>query len=116
MTTTEGDELLAMIRQYVHGRVPAAHEEAIVEVVAKVVVAIMSEPRFYTQLRVVQDLRIRLAQAERAIAMYQQKTQRPTPAAPKPRKSVPKKAVKKTSKKPPLPHNVKAFKRGAAGY
>lgn len=116
MSTPEGDELLAMIRHYVHGRIPPIHEEVTVEIVAKVIVAIVSEPRFYTSLAIVQNLQSRVTQLEFALARYAEKERRGSPAArpgAKAKKAMP---VKKISKKPPLPHNVKAFKRGAQGY
>jgi hypothetical protein len=79
----------------------------------------MSEPRFYNHLRVVIDLQRRVAQLEMAIRRYQQKAPRPPSSAPRPRKKLSKKApaptIKKTTKKPPLPHNVRAFKKGAQG-
>jgi hypothetical protein len=106
MTTPEGDELLAIIRQYVHGRVPPAYEEATVEVVATTMVTLMSEPRFYNHLRVVIDLQKRVLQLETAIRRYQEK------APPRPRTAP--RAAKKPPK-PPLPYNVKQFKRGVRG-
>jgi hypothetical protein len=121
--TPEGDELLGIIREYVNGRVPPAFEEATVEIVATTLVMMMSEPRFYNHLRVVIDLQKRIYQLETAIRRYQQKPVRPSPAARPPRPATRKKAAapkkmaapKKATKKPPLPHNVRQFKRGAAG-
>jgi hypothetical protein len=123
MRTPEGDQLLGVIRQLVHGRVPPAYEDATIEVVCQSLVTIMNDPQYYSHLRLVQDLQSRVIQLERVIALYQQ--QMPSPpvrarAAPKPRKAVSKKPpgkppVRKTAKKPPLPYNVKAFKKGAAG-
>lgn len=117
MRTPESDALLAMIQQYVRGRVPPAAEDAVVEAVCHAVVAVMSEPRFYNNLQIVIDLRRQVMQAEQLIAIYQQNSRQGHPSQPSPqaRKKLPTKPVKKTNKKPPLPHNVKAFKRGAAG-
>jgi hypothetical protein len=126
--TPEGDHLLSMIRQLVHGRVDPQHEEVVVEIVARVTVVIFSDPQFYSHLRLVIDLQSRIVQLERALAIATQQpryvaTQR-TPA----KKSAAKKSaakrlpvkkaakpVKKTTKKPPLPYNVKQFRRGAQG-
>jgi hypothetical protein len=118
MSTPEGDELLGIIRQYVRGRVHPSQEEVAVEVIAQILVMMMSEPRFYNHLRVVIDLQKRIRQLEVAIQHYQQKPARPSPAArpPQPKKVVKKRVpVKKVAKKPPLPHNVKAFRKGAQG-
>src|SRR3954471_24897995 len=111
--TPESDELLGIIRQYVHGRVGPPFEETTVEIVAQTLVMLMSEPRFYNHLRIVIDLQRRIAQLETALRHYQQKVPQPSPAArPRPpKKAVAKKKmpVPKVSKKP-LPHNVKQFK------
>jgi hypothetical protein len=120
MTTPEGDELLGIIRQYVHGRVPPAFEETTVEIVATTLVTMMSEPHFYNHLRVVIDLQRRIVQLEASLRRYQQKAPRaPSAARPRvaPKKAPAKKtaAPKKVSKKPPLPYNVRQFKKGAAG-
>jgi len=114
MTTPEGDDLLQVIRQYTRGRVHPSHEEAVVEVVAQVLVTMMSEPRFYNHLRVVIDLQRRVYALETAIRHYQTKATPPRRTAPvkKAVKKAP--AVRKVSKKPP-PQNVKQFRRGAQG-
>jgi hypothetical protein len=121
MTTPEGDDLLQVIRTYVHGRVHPSSEEVVVEIVAQVLVTMMSEPRFYNHLKVVIDLQRRVASLETAIRHYQSKAARPSPgarppAAKKAVKKMPAKkaAVRKVSKKPP-PMNVKQFRRGAQG-
>lgn len=121
--TPEGDQLLGVIRQLIHGRVPPAYEDPTIEVICQTLVTIMSDPQYYSHLRLVIDLQSRVIQLERALALYQQ--QMPSPpvrakAASKPRKTVSKKPagrppVRKATKKPPLPHNVRAFKKGAAG-
>jgi hypothetical protein len=119
MRTPEGDELLAVIRQLVHGHVHPAQEEAMVGVVAQTVVIIMSDPKYYSHLRLVIELQSRVLQLERVLSLYQQQMSSPpvrARAAPKPRKTVAKKPAKKTvSKTPPRPYNVKQFKRGAKG-
>ena len=116
--TPEGDELLDSIRQYVHGRVPPAYEEVTVEIVATTLVTMMSEPRFYNHLRVVIDLQKRILQLEAALSRYQAKMPSVPPAA-RPRKrpenAVKKTPVKKATKKPPLPYNVRQFRKGAQG-
>lgn len=121
MRTPEGDQLLGVIRQLVQGRVPPAFEDATIEVVCQSLVTIMNDPQYYSHLRLVQDLQSRVFQLERALAAYQQNMMHaPVRPAPKARKTVPKKAaakptVKKATKKPPLPYNVRAFKKGASG-
>lgn len=120
MRTPEGDELLGVIRQLVHGHVHPTQEEAVVGVVAQTVVIIMSDPKYYSHLRLVIELQSRVLQLERALSLYQQQMSSPpvrARAAPKPSKTPAKKVVaKKTmSKKPPRPYNVKQFKRGAKG-
>jgi hypothetical protein len=116
--TPEGDQLLGMIRQLVHGRVHPNQEEVVVEIVARVVVHIFSDPTFYSHLRLVIDLQSRIVQLERALAIATQQPRvgRDYEAA---KKVVAKKAakklpvVKKTSKR--AYPNVKAFKKGATG-
>lgn len=122
MSTPEGDELLRMIRRLVEERgVHPTQRDVVTELVARTVVTVMTEPRFYTNLAIVQNLQARVTQLEFAIAQYAKQSQRGSPAArpPKPmtsRKQAAKKLpVKKISKKPPLPYNVRAFKKGAAG-
>jgi hypothetical protein len=113
--TPEGDQLLRMIRQLVHGRVHPSQEEIVVEIVARVVVHIFNDPNFYSHLRLVIDLQSRIVQLERALAIttQQQRVARPVKKAAK--KMPVKKAapVKKASKR--AYPNVKQFKRGAAG-
>jgi hypothetical protein len=111
-TTPEGDQLLGVIRGMVHGRVHPSQEEATVEIVARTVVVIMSDPQYYSHLRLVIDLQSRIIQLERALAAYQGRM------APAPVKKVAAKkspAPRKPTKKPAFGHNVKQFKRGAQG-
>lgn len=120
MRTPESDQLLGVIRQLVHGRVHPQNEEATVEIVAQTLIVIMSDPQYYSHLRLVIDLQSRVLQLERALALYQQQMHSPpvrARAAPKPRKAPAKKAsgVKKVAKRPPLPYNVRQFKKGASG-
>ena len=70
-STPEGDQLLGVIRQLVHGRVHPAYEEATVEIVVTALVRITTEPQFYNHLRVVIDLQSQIIQLERALAGYQ---------------------------------------------
>lgn len=114
MRTPEGDQLLGVIRQLVHGRVHPSQEEATIEVIAQTLVVIMSDPQYYSHLRLVMDLQSQVIQLERALAAAQGRmVMVPVPV----KKVVAKKAVAKPkmSKKPPRPYNVKQFKRGAAG-
>jgi hypothetical protein len=123
MRTPEGDDLLAVIRQLVHGHVHPAQEEAVVGIVAQTVIIIMSDPKYYTHLKLVIEMQSRIIQLERVLALYQQQMSSPpvrARAAPKPRKATAKKApakptVKKVTKKPAMPYNVKQFRRGAKG-
>lgn len=123
MRTPEGDQLLLVIRQLVHGRVPPEYEDATIDVICTSLVTIMSDPQYYSHLRLVIDLQSRVIQLERALALYQQQMASPpvrARAASNPRKAVSKKPpgkppVRKATKKPPLPHNVRSFKKGAAG-
>lgn len=123
MRTPEGDQLLLVIRQLVRGRVPAEYEDATIDVICTSLVTIMSDPQYYSHLRLVIDLQSRVLQLERALALYQQQMASPpvrARAAAKPGKPVSKKPpgkppVRKATKKPPLPYNVRSFKKGAAG-
>lgn len=124
--TPEGDHLLAMIRQLVHGRVPPEHEELVVEIVARTTVVIFSDPQFYSHLRLVQDLQSRIIQLERVISLYQQGQvqARPVKVAKKVYKAPAKKAAKKlptqpkprASKKAPASLNVRQFRKGTQGH
>ena len=118
---TEGDDLLRHIHAYVHGRVPAQHENLIVELVGRTVVLVMTTPEFYNHLKPIQDLQLENWNLRQALIAYQRaervRTQKGRTRAPakkaasKPRKAAPRKpAVKKSSGS-----NVRAFKRGASG-
>jgi topoisomerase IA-like protein len=80
----------------------------------------MSDPKYYSHLRLVIDLQSRIIQLEHALASLIQP--RPTMKVPTKKvaakKTVAKKAAAKPriSKTPPRPYNVKQFKRGAAGH
>jgi hypothetical protein len=112
--TPEGDQLLGVIRQLIHGRVPPAYEDPTIEVICQTLVTIMSDPQYYSHLRLVIDLQSRVIQLERALAVYQGRMATPPVA----RKVTAKKAAakpRKVTKKPALPYNVKQFKKGASG-
>lgn len=116
--TPEGDHLLSMIRQLVHGRVHPQHEEIVVEIVARTVVVVFSDPNFYSHLRLVQDLQSRVIQLERVVALYQQ-GQVPTKPVKvkKAAKRLPVKgpAKKSVSKRAPASLNVRQFRKGSQG-
>jgi len=99
------------------------HEEAVVEIVARVVIHIFNDPNFYGHLRLVQDLQSRIVQLERVIALYQQGAvpTKPVKVTGKVYKAPVKKAakklpVKKAAKKGPASLNVRQFRRGSQGH
>lgn len=119
MRTPEGDQLLEVIRSLIHGRVPPGQEETTVEIVTRTVVLIMSDPQYYSHLRLVIDLQSRIMQLERALAIVQNQ-QRPVmvvakKAAVKKKAAAKKMAAPRKVSKKPLPSNVKQFRRGASG-
>jgi len=119
MRTPEGDELLGVIRGLVHGTVHPSQEDRTIEIVVTTLMIILSDPKYYNHLNVVIDLQSRIIQLERALAAYQGRMANPPrPAAKKvtAKKGVAKPTVRKVAKKPPLPYNVKQFKRGASGH
>jgi len=104
------------------------HEEAVVEIVARVVIHIFNDPNFYGHLRLVQDLQSRIVQLERVIALYQQGAvptkpvkvtgkvyKAPVKKAPV-KKAAKKLPVKKAAKKGPASLNVRQFRRGSQGH
>jgi len=118
--TPEGDHLLSMIRQIVHGRVPEMYEELVVEAVARTVVVIFSDPNFYGHLKLVQDLQSRIVQLERVVSLYQQGQVPPRVVVSKVYKAPAKKAAKKlpakkATKKAPASLNVRQFRKGSQG-
>jgi hypothetical protein len=119
MRTPEGDQLLGVIRDLVHGRVHPSQEEATVEIVAQTVILIMSDPQYYSHLRLVIELQSRIVQLERAIAMYQQNMVRGSSSAPstRPKKAAARKgpAKPRPTKKPSRSYNVKEFRKGLGG-
>ena len=98
----QGDELLAMVREAVRAHaVPREQQSAVTELVARVAVTVMSQPRFYRNLRVVLDLQdenavLRQQLANLSAVVYRSGMVR-KPA--KPRRKVPAKkaAVKKAA-------------------
>lgn len=118
MRTPEGDQLLGVIRQLVHGRVHPSQEEATVEIVAQTLIVIMNDPQYYSHLRLVIDMQSRIIQLEHALAsLIQPRTVQVPVKRAAVKKTVAKKAVARPrpTKKPALPYNVKQFKRGASG-
>lgn len=88
------DELLRLIRQLVGQHVQPPHQEQFVRLVAMTVAQLMAEPRFFTQLAVVQQLQAHVARLTNENLLLKQvlsdRGQRPPPAprkkAPAPRK------------------------------
>jgi hypothetical protein len=119
MRTPEGDQLLGVIRELIHGRVHPSQEEVTVEIVAQALVVIMSDPQYYSHLKLVIDMQSRIIQLEHALASLIQPRppSMPTKRATATKKVVAKKAAapRRPTKKPAHSYNVKQFKRGAAG-
>lgn len=132
--TATGDELLSRIRQAViEQKVPAAHQEVVIELVARSVITIMSDPAFFGQLRVVLDLQkenqllrqqlTQMAALNSALksALKPRGSKQPVykvPAKTKARKTPPTKAPKVTPKvqvRGSTASNRKAFKEGYRG-
>lgn len=123
MRMTTGDELLALIREHVRQQVPAAHRDKITEMVANILLMVMSEQRFYSQLRVVLDLQAENSmlrnELAKAVALVNRlaSARVPVPYA-KPRKKA---AAKKVGVKPKIQvkgstaSNRRAFKEGYRG-
>ena len=121
--TPEGDQLLGIIQALVHGRVHPSQEQTVIEATANALVAIMSDPKLYSHLRVVMDLqqenwslRQQILHLQRLLAAYNHPTNQTVKvqvkkAAPRKRAPAPRKAA---AKKVP-PNNIRAFKRGATG-
>ena len=122
--TPEGDQLLGIIRDLVHGRVPLHLEEATTEVVARTLVHIMGDPNLYNHLRVVMDLqrenwnlKQQIIHLQRIISSYGHPVRNGQGPKIAVKKAAPRKKaiVKKAVAKRPPPSNVRAFKRGVAG-
>ena len=130
--TTTGDELLARIRQaVVETGVPPSQRDRVTELVGRCVVTIMSDPAFYSQLRVVMDLaqenqllRQQLAQmaalngALKSAVAVKLPRKAPARAKTKARKTPPSRAPKVTPKvqvKGSTAANRKAFREGYRG-
>jgi hypothetical protein len=120
--TPEGDQLLGIIRALVHGRVPPSQEAVAIEATASTLVAIMSDPKLYSHLRVVQDLqqenwslRQQILHLQRLLAAYNHPTNHSLKVSVK--KAPAKKATvrKAVPRKKVPPSNVRAFKRGTSG-
>jgi hypothetical protein len=116
----EGDELLAAVRQHVAElQVPLDQREAVTVLVARSVVTIMSNPRFFYRLAGVQRLQAENI-ALRQHIMLLQATKAPAPRKRPAKKAPAKKAAAKrvVQTKPPVrvrSSQSKAFKRGARG-
>ena len=132
----EGDELLAMVREAVriHG-VPPAQQAAVTEVVGRAIVTVMSQPRFYNNLKVVLELRdenaiLRQQLANLSATVYRAgmvRSKPPTKRPTGPRKTAAKKSTAKKAaprkKAPPRPKQAgpaadvyqQAFKDGFHG-
>lgn len=120
---TEGDQLLAFIRQAVVDlRVPPAHQPMVVEATARTVIAVLTNPAYLGQLAIVRELQTENANLRQYLAqqqMFLQRMQTVSPMKPpaRPRKRSPKKAPAVT-KNPPIrvkgstAANRRAFKQG----
>jgi hypothetical protein len=123
------------VQAFVHGRVPPNLEQVVTELVARSVVLVMTEPKFYNHLIFVQRLQAENWQLRQALIAYQRAEQvraqrartrkasgpvkkaAPRKAAAPRKTAAPKKAapVRKTAPKKAATSNVRAFKRGASG-
>src|SRR4051812_1364652 len=73
--TSEGDDLLQHVREFVRGRVPPHQEELITELVGKTVVVVMTTPAFYNHLIIIQQLQLENWNLRQALIPYQQAEQ-----------------------------------------
>ena len=117
--TTDGDELLGMIREIVefHG-VPRQHQAVVVDTAARVILTVLTTPHFYERLKFVNDLRIQNEMLRQQLAQVSALVYRAN------LQPVKKRAVKKTPAKKAVARNprvitnksaTKAFKKGASG-
>ena len=127
--TTESDELLFMVRQYVAQRIPSEQQAVVVDGIIRTLVIMMSDPRFYGHLSVVQNLaaenemlRQHLAMTTAALARYQPvkvPARRTPPRKKTAKKTAPKRnpvATNPTVKvKGSTAANRRAFKQGYRG-
>lgn len=112
---TEGDELLAAVRQHVAElHIPLEQREAVTILVARTVVTIMSNPRFFYRLAGVQHLK-QENEALRQHLMLLQAVRQPAPRKRPAKKAPAKKVVKKSPAVRVRSSQSKAFKRGARG-
>jgi len=120
--TTDGDELLGMIREIVdfHG-VPEAHKAVVVDTAGRVILTVLTSPHFYERLKFVNDLRVQNEMLRQQLAQVSALVYR---ANLQPVKKRPiKRAAKKTAAKPVVRNPrvitnktaTKAFKKGASG-
>ena len=121
--TTQGDELLAMIREAVaHHGVPPQHRAIVVDTAARVAMMVMSEPRYYNNLSVVLALREQNALLRQQLANVSALVYRAN-LQPQPKKAPAKKrAAKRPVAKAPTikvkgstAANRQAFKQGYKG-
>ena len=120
--TTEGDFLLALIRQAVTDmNVPNSQREPIVEIIARTVITVMSDPRLLNRLSVVMALQQENAELRQYIMQlraFQERYVAHNP--PRARKAPPRKkpAKKKAAARPKIQvkgstaANRRAFKQG----
>jgi hypothetical protein len=114
---TEGDELLAMIRQAVadYG-VPPSQQPFITDMVARIAVTVMTDPRFLYRLSVVLQLQEENQALRHHIAMMQTPTR--SKAAPRKKASPKKRVVKKAPAvqvRGSTKANRQAFRQGYRG-
>ena len=122
---TEGDELLALIRQAVaESHVPRPYQDVVIELVARTAITVMTQPRFLQRLTVVMELQAENAALRQNLAVLTAMVNRFQPAAAsvkRPRKKAPakKKAVAKRAPavrvKGSTASNRQAFKQGYRG-
>jgi len=102
--TTDGDELLGMIREIVdfHG-VPEAHKAVVVDTAGRVILTVLTSPHFYERLKFVNDLRVQNEMLRQQLAQVSALVYRANlqPVKKRPIKRAAKKtAAKKTAAKP----------------
>lgn len=120
---TEGDELLALIRQAVaESHVPRPYQDVVTELVARTAITVMTQPRFLQRLTIVMELQAENAALRQNLAVLTAMVNRHQPPTVKrPRKKAPakKKAVAKRAPsvrvKGSTSANRQAFKQGYRG-
>ena len=113
---TEGDELLAMIREIVtHHGVPPQHRAVVTDTAARVCIAVISQPHFYENLSIVIALRQQNEMLRQQLAQVSALVYRANLVPKPPPKKRPAKKPVVRSPKITTKAATKAFKRGASG-